>query len=125
MTHGQVHSKYYCLLPEKPFVFFMTALLIVGGVYSYVHTPIEAFPDVTNTQIIIGFITEKNVTDHMQFNADDVENLFTVSNLDNVWIMANVFESDITKVKPGYQADVTTLSYPDPATCSSPKCTPR
>jgi cobalt-zinc-cadmium efflux system membrane fusion protein len=62
---------------------------------------------------ISGFITEKNVTDHMQFNADNVENLFTISNLDNVWIMANVFESDIAKVKSGYQADVTTLSYPD------------
>ncbi|RYU82443.1 efflux RND transporter periplasmic adaptor subunit [Hymenobacter persicinus] len=62
---------------------------------------------------ISGFITEKNVTDHMQFNADNVGNLFTVSNLDNVWIMANVFESDIAKMQQGYHADVTTLSYPD------------
>ncbi|GAB3824314.1 efflux RND transporter periplasmic adaptor subunit [Hymenobacter jeollabukensis] len=62
---------------------------------------------------ISGFITEKNATDHMQFNADNVQNLFTVSNLDDVWIMANVFESDISKVKEGYQADVTTLAYPD------------
>ena len=62
---------------------------------------------------ISGFITEKNVSDHMQFNADNVGNLFTVSNLDDVWIMANVFESDISKVQQGYAADVTTLSYPD------------
>ncbi len=40
-------------LKNRFFVFFLTALLIAGGVYSYVHTPIEAFPDVTNTQIII------------------------------------------------------------------------
>lgn len=62
---------------------------------------------------ISGFITEKNATDHMQFNADNVGNLFTVSNLDDVWILANVFESDIAKVREGYAADVTTLSYPD------------
>ncbi|OON65828.1 efflux RND transporter periplasmic adaptor subunit [Hymenobacter sp. CRA2] len=62
---------------------------------------------------ISGFITEKNATDHMQFNADNVGNLFTIADLDNVWIMANVFESDIAKVKQGYQADVTTLAYPD------------
>jgi cobalt-zinc-cadmium efflux system membrane fusion protein len=49
----------------------------------------------------------------MQFNADNVGNLFTVSNLDDVWILANVFESDISKVQEGYKADVTTLSYPD------------
>ncbi|WP_324671120.1 CusA/CzcA family heavy metal efflux RND transporter [Hymenobacter sp. GOD-10R] len=40
-------------LKNRFFVFFMTALLIAGGVFSYLHTPIEAFPDVTNTQIII------------------------------------------------------------------------
>ncbi|SFP77296.1 efflux RND transporter permease subunit [Hymenobacter arizonensis] len=40
-------------LKNRFIVFFMTALLVVGGVYSYLHTPIEAFPDVTNTQIII------------------------------------------------------------------------
>lgn len=62
---------------------------------------------------ISGFITEKNVSDHEQFNADNVGNLFTISNLDDVWIMANVFESDIAKVREGYAADVTTLSYPD------------
>ncbi|GAA4349416.1 CusA/CzcA family heavy metal efflux RND transporter [Hymenobacter saemangeumensis] len=40
-------------LKNRFFVFFMTALLMAGGVYSYIHTPLEAFPDVTNTQIII------------------------------------------------------------------------
>ncbi|HLK97421.1 MAG TPA: efflux RND transporter permease subunit, partial [Hymenobacter sp.] len=40
-------------LKNRFFIFFLTALLIAGGTYSYVHTPIEAFPDVTNTQIII------------------------------------------------------------------------
>ena len=64
---------------------------------------------------ISGFITEKKVTEHEQFNVNDsnVGNLFTVSDLDDVWIMANVFEADISKVKVGYSADVTTLSYPD------------
>lgn len=31
-------------------VFFGVFLLIAGGIYSYIHTPIEAFPDVTNTR---------------------------------------------------------------------------
>src|SRR5690625_1021868 len=31
-------------------VFFMVGLLVVVGIYSYVHTPIEAYPDVTNTR---------------------------------------------------------------------------
>jgi Cu/Ag efflux pump CusA len=31
----------------------MTAVLVVLGVWAYKETPVETFPDVTNTQIII------------------------------------------------------------------------
>jgi cobalt-zinc-cadmium resistance protein CzcA len=40
-------------LRHRYFVFFMTAVLVVIGIVSYKNTPIETFPDVTNTQIII------------------------------------------------------------------------
>jgi len=43
----------YFSLRHRYFVFFMTAILVVIGVWSYSNTPIETFPDVTNTQIII------------------------------------------------------------------------
>ncbi|GAA4349411.1 efflux RND transporter periplasmic adaptor subunit [Hymenobacter saemangeumensis] len=62
---------------------------------------------------ISGFITEKNVTESMQYNDSNVDHFFTIANLDQVWVMANVFESDIAKVKVGYEAEVSTLAYPD------------
>jgi len=62
---------------------------------------------------ISGFITEKNVTDHMQFNADNVDNLFTIADLSTVWVLADVFQADIANVQVGHAADVTTLAYPD------------
>ncbi len=40
-------------LRNRFFTFFWVALLVVMGAYSFFKTPIEAFPDVTNTQIII------------------------------------------------------------------------
>ncbi|MCX6188735.1 MAG: CusA/CzcA family heavy metal efflux RND transporter [Bacteroidetes bacterium] len=40
-------------LKNKFFIFFCTAALIAAGIWSYLNTPIETFPDVTNTQIII------------------------------------------------------------------------
>src|SRR5256885_5466416 len=43
----------YFSLRHRYFVFFMTAIMVVIGVFSYRNTPIETFPDVTNTQIII------------------------------------------------------------------------
>jgi cobalt-zinc-cadmium efflux system membrane fusion protein len=39
--------------------------------------------------------------------------LFTISDLKDVWVNANVFEDDIAKVKEGYDVDVYTLTYPD------------
>lgn len=40
-------------LKNKLFVFIATLTLVISGVVAFVHTPIEAFPDVTNTQIVI------------------------------------------------------------------------
>jgi cobalt-zinc-cadmium efflux system membrane fusion protein len=62
---------------------------------------------------ISGFITEKDVTQNMQYTTSSVDKFFTIADLDQVWVIANVFEADIDKVRVGYQADITTLSYPD------------
>ena len=40
-------------LQHRYLVFFMTAVLAVIGYISYKNTPVETFPDVTNTQIVI------------------------------------------------------------------------
>jgi cobalt-zinc-cadmium resistance protein CzcA len=40
-------------LKNKFFVFFSIVIIIISGIISYLNTPIEAFPDVTNTQITI------------------------------------------------------------------------
>jgi cobalt-zinc-cadmium resistance protein CzcA len=40
-------------LKNKLFIFFATIVLIIWGVISFRNIPIEAFPDVTNTQITI------------------------------------------------------------------------
>lgn len=59
-------------LKNRFFIFFMTGLLIVAGVMSYKETPLEAFPDVTNTQIII-------VTQWNGRSAEEIERFVTVS----------------------------------------------
>jgi cobalt-zinc-cadmium resistance protein CzcA len=40
-------------IKNKFFTFFWVGILVVAGIVSYIKIPIEAFPDVTNTQIII------------------------------------------------------------------------
>ena len=40
-------------LRHKLFIFFMTGILAISGIYCFIKTPIVAFPDFTNTQIQI------------------------------------------------------------------------
>lgn len=60
-----------------------------------------------------GFIVEKTASAGMELRSDDPENLFTISNLDHVWVLANVYESDLANVHEGDPATITTISYPD------------
>ncbi|MEI8278125.1 MAG: efflux RND transporter periplasmic adaptor subunit [Bacteroidota bacterium] len=60
-----------------------------------------------------GYIVEKKITAGSFIRADMGDYLFTISNLKNVWVYANVYEADIQKVKEGYPVSVTTLAYPD------------
>ncbi|WP_229376571.1 efflux RND transporter permease subunit [Fibrella aquatilis] len=58
-------------LKNRFFVFFMVGSIAIAGLVSYLRTPIEAFPDVTNTQIIV--VTEWNGR-----SAEEVERFVTV-----------------------------------------------
>src|SRR5690349_13798163 len=61
----------YFSLRHRAMVFFMTIVLAVGGVWSYMNTPIETFPDVTNTQIII-------IAQWPGHSAEEMEKLVTI-----------------------------------------------
>jgi len=57
-------------LRNKLFTFFWIGIVIIAGVISYKNIPVEAFPDVTNTQIII-------VTQWNGRSAEEVERFVT------------------------------------------------
>lgn len=57
-------------LKNKGFILFMLGILVVSGIVSLKNTPIEAFPDVTNTQIII-------VTEWKGRSAEEIERFVT------------------------------------------------
>ncbi|WP_201981871.1 efflux RND transporter permease subunit [Hymenobacter rubidus] len=58
-------------LKNKGFIFLMTLVVVVMGVVSYRNTPIEAFPDVTNTEITI-------ITQWPGRSAEEMEKFVTV-----------------------------------------------
>ncbi|WP_295237171.1 efflux RND transporter periplasmic adaptor subunit [Sediminibacterium sp.] len=62
---------------------------------------------------IAGFIIQKNINEGMLLRSDKTDNIFDIAQIDEVWAMANINESDISQVKLGVDAEITTLSYPD------------
>src|SRR5579863_188151 len=59
-----------------------------------------------------GFIVQKGATNNMTIRGDNSTSLFTISDLKNVWIQANVYESNISLIHQGENVDVTTIAYP-------------
>src|SRR6476620_1172496 len=63
---------------------------------------------------VSGVITEQNVTAAAGVKTlDNSPNLFTISDLSEVWIMCDVYENDLPKVHVGEYADVHLNAYPD------------
>ncbi len=66
-----IKSIIHFSLRHRYFVFFMTLVLVALGIWSYRETPIETFPDVTNTQIVI-------ITQWPGRSAEEVEKFITI-----------------------------------------------
>ena len=61
---------------------------------------------------VSGFIIEKNINKEMQIRSDQNDEMFVISGLENVWVMADVYESNISKVHENAPVRITTLAYP-------------
>src|SRR5580692_6940917 len=58
-------------LKNKYFIIFITSLLVITGIITFIQMPIEAFPDVTNTEIDI-------ITQWPGRSAEEVEKFVTI-----------------------------------------------
>lgn len=61
---------------------------------------------------IDGFVIDKKINPGTQLRSDNSASLFTVGQLSDVWVLANVNESDIGRIQTGMDAYIQTLSYP-------------
>ncbi len=67
------------------------------------------------TSPLSGFIVDKIVYEGMKFRIDDPDftSFFTIADISDVWVIGNVFETDVDKIKIGDSADIHLISYPD------------
>jgi cobalt-zinc-cadmium efflux system membrane fusion protein len=65
------------------------------------------------TAPISGYVIEKNITNNSEVRADNSNSLFTIADLSTVWVIANVYETDIPSIHLGDSVSVYTLSDPN------------
>jgi RND family efflux transporter MFP subunit len=70
----------------------------------------KAITDLTVNSPVSGYITQKNALPNMYVQPETM--LYTVADLSGVWVLAQVFQSDAGKIKPGDPAEVTVDAYP-------------
>ena len=66
--------------------------------------------DLTIYSPVSGYITDKKALPNMYVQPETM--LYTVADLSDVWVVAQVFQSDAGKIKPGDMAEVTVDAYP-------------
>jgi len=70
----------------------------------------KAISDLTISSPVSGYITQKNALPNMYVQPETM--LYTIADLSDVWVLAQVFQSDAGKIKPGDPAEVTVDAYP-------------
>ncbi len=61
---------------------------------------------------ISGFVVDKNITSALQLPSGMTDHIFTIAQIDEVFVTANVYETDISKISLNMPAQVEMLSYP-------------
>ncbi len=70
----------------------------------------KVITDLTFNSPVAGYITERNALPNMYVQPET--KLYTVADLSSVWVYAQIFQSDLGKIKPGDAAVVTVDAYP-------------
>jgi RND family efflux transporter MFP subunit len=70
----------------------------------------EPITDLTVMSPVAGYITEKNALPNMYVQPDT--KLYTIADLSEIWVLAQIFQNDAGRIKPGDPAEVTLDAYP-------------
>ena len=108
---GKLNSEKEVLASEKELEKAKSELTRINEVYAIYH--LKQGSEYSITAPISGFIINKDITKNEELRSDRTEEVFSIAQINEVWVLANVNETNISKVALDYEADVLTLSYPD------------
>ena len=108
---GKLASERDKVAAERELEKAKSELKRINEVYNIYNLQAGALYNITAP--ISGFIIEKNINQNELIRKDEGTNVFAIAQIDEVWILANVNESEIGLISPGVDAEVHTISYPN------------
>ncbi len=108
---GKLNSERDVIAVEKELEKANAELKRINEVYSIYQLGSESTYNIVAP--ISGFVVFKDINQNEQLRNDKSDVVFSIAQIDEIWVLANVNESNISRVAIGYQADVQTISYPD------------
>ena len=111
MLEGKLISEKDLVLANSEFEKSQAKLKRIEEVFRIYHLKNQSIYEVQAP--ISGFVIQKNINQDMLLRSDKTDNIFDIAQIDDVSVIANVSESDISKIKLGEDAYITTISYQD------------
>ncbi len=108
---GKLNSEKEVTAAEKELEKAKAEVARINEVYSIFHLNGGTIYDVISP--IDGFVVYKDINQNELLRNDKSDIIFSIAQIDEVWALANVNESDISKIKVGYDASIQTIAYPD------------
>lgn len=108
---GKLASEKDVLAAERELEKSKAELKRINEVYAIYNLQSGALYNITAP--ISGFIIEKSINQNELIRSDEGDNVFSIAQIDEVWVLANVNESEIGLINPGVDAEILTISYPD------------
>jgi membrane fusion protein, heavy metal efflux system len=111
LFEGKLNSEKDVIAAEKELIKSRAELNRINEVYAIYK--ISDGSTYTIKAPISGFVLAKSIFPNEQLRSDLQDALFSISEINEVWALANVSESDIDNIRVGYSAEVSTLGFPD------------
>ncbi|MEO8472366.1 MAG: efflux RND transporter periplasmic adaptor subunit [Chryseolinea sp.] len=108
---GKLNSEKDVVIAEKELENANTELNRINDIYKIYSLKSGSMYNIAAP--ISGFIISKRINQNEQLPSAMSEPLFAIAEINEVWALANVSESDISKIRVGFDAEVKTLAFPD------------
>ncbi len=108
---GKLNSEKDIISAQKDLEKAQAELKRINEIYDIFRFREGSIYDITAP--ISGFVILKNINQNEQLRSDKADIIFSIAQIDEVWVLANVNESDISRIVVGCEAEVNTISYPN------------